>query len=59
MSHVCLTAAELQPIEEQLDILVDVCTWFGTARDITVQEFADALVVHDREESLLEPLDFN
>lgn len=42
-----LTPQQLTSVEEQLDLLVDVCTWFGTAPNITVQEFADALREED------------
>lgn len=34
-------------IEEQLDIMCDLSTWFGYARSITVQEFADAINADD------------
>ena len=30
-------------IEEQLDVLNDLCTWFGTTPDIPVQDFVDAI----------------
>jgi hypothetical protein len=33
----------IQPLEEQLDMLIDILTWFGTAPGITVQEFADSM----------------
>ncbi len=50
-----LSPQQIQTVEEQLDLLVDVCTWFGTAPSITVQEFADALCEEDCERAL----DFN
>jgi hypothetical protein len=46
------------PVEEQLDIMTDLLTWFGTAVDITVQEFADEYNRQERELALEEPLDF-
>lgn len=50
-----LTPQQIQSVEEQLDLLTDVCTWFGTSPNITVQEFADALCEEDNERAL----DFN
>lgn len=58
MSYTYPIAAELQLVEEQLDILIELSTWFGHAGDITVQEFADEMCRQSREEALLEPLDF-
>jgi len=59
MSHVCLTAQEMCSIEEQLDVLVELCTWFGTTYDISAQEFADEYNRQERLDASEEPLDFN
>lgn len=52
MAHAHLAPQELQSVEDQLDLFVDLFTWFGTAKDITVQQYADAVREFDVEQEL-------